>query len=233
MRSLIAAISVTVFWPFVALAATADKAEPAKTLVTPLTFVKEYIREIGELNKITTEMHEKAPKKEPELFSHFVYYSEKIQQALGTDINLLAEMRLRGEQDDLPFQLAKLYLIKGETQSELSTISSEMIVPHEPNKELIEQVKRMPKLRAKNDMVDETIAKTMTPLVFFTLVDPNGDGQGHTSKLLITTAERDDLLRQLRVEFGTKLDDKAGQVLYDAIKTHKGSDEFLPTTDKR
>jgi hypothetical protein len=233
-----------IFWGLLAVADD-NQPEPKRQIVTPFTFVSEYIREIGELNRITTEMGENIPKEQNEIFTHLIYYSEKIQLALATDINMLSKMRLGEDpKSDIPELLEGVLKKKAGFQVDFSSIASEALGADYSNPEVVDQIRidaqRMPKLRAQNDNLDEMIYKEVTVLVFDTLVDPNGDGRGGTSKLLITKEERDGLLAQLRHEFGDKLDGKgfspwflsSGQVLYAAIKEHKGSDEFPLGTDK-
>jgi|GEM_PF-5311018 len=217
---------------------------PDAKVVAPMEFAKEYIREIGELNRLTDKARENTTAKPPEVFTNFIYHSERIQRALGADINLLVRMKLSGELSDLPSMLSQLYVRKGETLSSISAISEDMISmnPQDPAslKQGTENLKLMPKLRAQNDQVDEDIAKIVNPMVFLSLVDPKGDEKGGTSKLVITLKQRKELVELLKMEFGKKLDDKgeahwylfAGQVFYDALNTHLGFDEISVTPKK-
>lgn len=45
----------------------------------------------------------------------------------------------------------------------------------------------------------------LNALVFATLIDQTSDKAGHMSRLMNTREERQDLLRQLNTEFGSKL----------------------------
>jgi hypothetical protein len=65
----------------------------------------------------------------------------------------------------------------------------------------------MPKARAKLDYIDKTLFEA-TPVIFTTLIDMRPDSQGHASHLLITKAEREDLIKTIDTDFGPKLDDK-------------------------
>jgi len=217
---------------------------PDAKVVAPMEFAKEYIREIGELNRLTDEARNDTTNKSPEVFTNFIYHSERIQHVLGTDINLLASMKLNGQLTDLPSILSQSYIRKGETMSSLSAISEDMISmsAQDPNslKQVQDNLKLMPKLRAQNDQVDEDIAKKVNILVFLSLVDPNGDGKGGTSKLVITRKDRIELIEQLKTEFGKKLEDKkdphwylfAGQMFYEALNTHLGFDEISAAPKK-
>jgi hypothetical protein len=65
----------------------------------------------------------------------------------------------------------------------------------------------LPKLRAFLENDDQTLFQA-TPLVFGMLIDERPDSKNHASHLLITKAERSELLRSLDAAFGQKLDDK-------------------------
>jgi hypothetical protein len=50
-------------------------------------------------------------------------------------------------------------------------------------------------------------------MIFSTLIDEKPDKNGHMSRLSITRAERDALVRSLEMSFGTKLDQTNQNVL--------------------
>jgi hypothetical protein len=65
----------------------------------------------------------------------------------------------------------------------------------------------IPELRAKLDDIDDSILKA-TPAVFMTLLDSRPDSQNHLSHLVITRAERAELLDHINSSFGDKLNQK-------------------------
>ncbi len=92
-----------------------------------------------------------------------------------------------------------------------------------------------PKITAGLEYIDRSLLQA-TPLIFATLIDNKPDKQGHMSRLSITRAERDKLVRDLQLGFGKKLDQdnqnlivSSASVLRDylAKKGYKCSDEPL------
>ena len=62
-----------------------------------------------------------------------------------------------------------------------------------------------PKLTATLESIDRALLQA-TPLIFATLIDEKPDKDGHVSRLTITRAQRDGLVRSLQISFGKKLD---------------------------
>lgn len=76
------------------------------------------------------------------------------------------------------------------------------------------------KIRAELDEIDHTVFQT-APLVFATLMDMKEDSKHHTSHLIITKAEREDLISSLNINFGPKLDEKDQNYMVGAASTLK------------
>jgi hypothetical protein len=99
-------------------------------------------------------------------------------------------------------------------------------------------VTEAPKLTAKNEHIDRTLFQAAS-LVFGMLIDTKPDKDGHASRLVITRAERVDLLKSLQAGFGKKMDKKgdqgyfvaSGTVLRDLLSKqgYRCADELLLT----
>src|ERR1700680_4298263 len=63
----------------------------------------------------------------------------------------------------------------------------------------------MPQIRAELDYTDKTLFEAM-PLVFATLIDMKADSKNRANHLIITKVEREKLIADLNMAFGTKLD---------------------------
>jgi hypothetical protein len=92
-----------------------------------------------------------------------------------------------------------------------------------------------PKLTATLEFIDRSLFQT-TPLIFAMLIADNPDSQGHMSRLRITRAERDHLVKILQIDFGEKMNQKnqnyivsSASVMRDYLtkKGYKCSDEPL------
>ena len=66
----------------------------------------------------------------------------------------------------------------------------------------------MPKITATLDYIGKTILNA-SPLIFSTLIDgDHPDKENHVNRLLISTIERKQLLDEIKLQFGSKLESK-------------------------
>ena len=79
-------------------------------------------------------------------------------------------------------------------------------------------VTEAPKVTAMNEHIDRTLFQAAS-LVFGMLIDSKPDKDGHASRLVITRAERVDLLKSLQAGFGQKMDKKGDQGYFVASGT--------------
>jgi hypothetical protein len=176
-----------------------------------LAFVNEYIRELSEqeaMRKETvSEMHEPG---EGTLMP-MIHYATEMRIALSVDINTMTGMHLTGMFKSLPKQIAQYlnfkYKILSEMQKIASTTVEATINGRKPGIDYGKMVAAMPKLRAQLESVDESFT-TISALVFATLGDQKPDKRNHLSHLIITKRQRNDLLRELRADFGIELRQK-------------------------
>jgi hypothetical protein len=90
---------------------------------------------------------------------------------------------------------------------------------------------KMPELRADLENLDKTLLETGV-LVFSTLISDQPDKQGNTSHLVISCAEKQRLLDQIKADFGANLDRKdassgvtQAQLLRDKLVEFKCAEE--------
>jgi hypothetical protein len=207
-----------------------------------LDFVTEYIREISAQENIRANAEKEIANvstqggQSTELRSG-IHASTLMQIELRSDIQMLSGMHL-----DLDPSLNKLIpsLIKAweekvRLHQRMIDISSAFVaagnIP-KPGVHYRQMVAEMPKLRAYLESIDQTVMKG-TPLVFLVLVDPRPDSKNQLSHLLITKAERAELLRSLTSAFGEKLEEKdagyasaVGLKIFLSSKNYKCADEL-------
>jgi hypothetical protein len=214
--------------------AAAQKAEKPETPETPhLAFVTEYIRELAAMEDIRAagEKDLKNGKKD-EVFSTAVYTSTRMQLELRADVKMLSDMHLKDPFDFLIPTITAFYEQKIQLHQRLIDIGSPFLAGPKPGADYGKLAAEMPKIRATLDDIDHTLFQA-APSIFATLIDPKPDSKNHVSHLIVTKAERKELIEALDLHFGAKLDQKdqnytvgAASVLKEYfLKGFKCSDE--------
>lgn len=195
-------------------AAVAGSSFAVETPETPhLAFVKEYVRELVDLERVRESMEKEAAQtKDPnEKLTAFLHGSTLMQLELQTHTAALKEMRLNGEFKELIPRLVDFYTTKSGLYGRFADNTSALLagsLQPEAGVYYGKLATDLPKLRAQIEYINETLFTDMTPLVFMTLIDMKPDSQNHCSHLTITKAERDELVRTLTDNFGAKLNAK-------------------------
>jgi hypothetical protein len=209
-----------------ALAVSTRSAPAAET--SHLQFVQEYIRELGEMERLRAAAQVEMKQTDTNVrIASGIHYSTRVQLALKADIAILSGMHL-----DPPIyentiqQLATLYGEKIDVNERMIQNETTFLSGPQPGVDYGALGAEMPKLRAQLESIDETFM-TVGVLAFAMLIDVKEDKEGHTSHLIITRAERQQLLEQLHSAFGAKLQLKepgyivgAAGVVSDGL--HKG-----------
>ena len=174
-----------------------------------LVFVTEYIRELAALDRLRTSS-EKNLKQDTtdEVFSNVIYDCTRMQYELKTRINMLKDMHLNPPFEKLIPTLTNSYTDEVESFQKLIGFSSAMIGGPKPGVDYAKITAETPKVRARLEYIDHGLFETVTPVVFLTLVDRKADSHNQASHLIITRAERAQLLDEINTDFGSKLDQK-------------------------
>ena len=133
-----------------------------------------------------------------------IHGSSAIQLKLQEQINELGSIDIPKPSDDVIPLIIKFYARKYEIHDAIVEDTTQMIGGPKPGVDYGPIVARIPKLRATLESIDESLFK-LTPLVFGTIVDHRPNVNGKLSRLIITTAERDKLVRDIDQGFGPKL----------------------------
>jgi hypothetical protein len=172
-----------------------------------LVFVTEYVRELAALENIR-ESGEKELKEDPNsAFSNMIHSSTLIQLELGSQIEMLREMRLKAPHDQLIPIITGFYERKIGLWKRMAEIGSAFIGGPRPGVDYSKLGAEMPEIRGKMDFIDHALFEA-APSVFATLIDLKEDSKGHASHLIITKEERAKLVDAINTDFGTKLDTK-------------------------
>jgi hypothetical protein len=173
---------------------------------TALKFLNEYVRELSAFNdiRVASEKELKNSSDNGHILD-MLNSSEKFQLELNTAIVGLKNFRFSdGRFDQLIPQIISFYRMKIELWRQISDIGSQFVAPKE-GVDYGKLLAEMPKLRARLDYIDKTLFES-APLVFYTLVEFTQKDQSKPAHLLITKAERNNLVSTLREDFGSNLD---------------------------
>lgn len=206
----------------------------ASTVVveTPhLQFVAEYLRELAEVETLRQ-------RAEDDLAAHGPDLADCIRNMTSLNLALLAHtasmrgMKLHAPFETLPANIGAFDENKASIYEQYGDACSNMIAGPRPGVDYQALAGKMPKLTAQLDYIDHALMEA-SPLVFATLIDLREDAAGHANHLIITNAERQQIIDRIESDFGTKLQKpNANYIVSSAIiietylkKDFKGADE--------
>ena len=216
---------------YLALQTTAAMAAPAAPLPAAphIEFVREYIRELGEFERLRAQTERAAREPNANLMFELVSYSTRLQLALRADIAALQTIDLPAPHGVLLRNIINSHHMRLRVHGRIKEISTAMLIGPQQGVDLPAMAAEMPNLRSMLDDIDDLFLDTSL-LAFTTLLDPAPDAGGQVSRLRITNAERADLLHRLQAEFGNTLDIKSAHTLTNAagvLRDYLGKD-FTP-----
>ena len=136
-----------------------------------------------------------------------IHSSTALQLELNTDISMLQGTQFAAPFDQLVPTIIGIYKKKIDFHQRLIDICTAMLGGPKPGVDYDQMVADMPKIRAFLDSLDETLLMA-SGMAWAILIDQRPNSKNHLSHLIITKAERTELLRYLDAGFGQKLDDK-------------------------
>jgi hypothetical protein len=177
--------------------------------------VGEFIRSLGSIHNAmlrgSKELKEDSSSSDPPLamMATMIRSSTRITLELNTSINVLKSISLAAPFDKLLPNTIKCYEQKLELYGEMASIAK-TLVSGTPQKgvDYSKQAGRMPEITASLEFLDQTIFKSITPIMFMLLIDQKPDSLGQLSRLVITKAEKMMLIDRIDNAFGDSLKDK-------------------------
>jgi hypothetical protein len=171
-----------------------------------LAFVTEYVRELDETEAIREQGEKEAKGGKPEeVFTNSIHNSTLVQLELRSQIRVLKSMRLNAPFETLLSLIIRFYEEKISLHDQMIALSTAFMSGPAPGVDYGALAAKMPKIRAELEYADRSLFES-TPLIFATLIDTKADSKNHASHLVITKAERAELLSKLASGFGAKLD---------------------------
>lgn len=107
----------------------------------------------------------------------------------------------------LPHQIAEIYRLRQAFMRKITGICTAFAEGPKAGVDYKTLAAQMPKLRASIEDLDQTLMVSGV-LAFSTLISDREDSQGHASHLIIGCLQKQELLNQLKRDFGAKLDKK-------------------------
>jgi hypothetical protein len=105
----------------------------------------------------------------------------------------------------VPDAIAGFYDQKTKVHSQFIAMATAFATGPKPGVDYSALAADAPKLTATLEYLDRSLFQA-TPLIFGMLIADKPDSQGHMSRLRITRAERDGLVRSLQIDFDGKMD---------------------------
>lgn len=173
-----------------------------------LDFVSEYARELA-ANEGYRALGEKelaeSTNGSTEHFQTMIRASTRTVLELSTQVRMMQGMHLSGQLEQLPGMVASVYQEKIRVHQRLIQIASHFAAGPQPDIDYGGLVAEAPTLTAKLEYIDRTLFEA-TPAIFGALIDETPDANGHMSRLIVTKAQKDELIKKLERGFGEKLD---------------------------
>jgi hypothetical protein len=164
---------------------------------SPFVFVSEYVRELGANEAARAAGERELAEKGANQFATAIRSSTRITLELRAQVAVLNAMKLDGELAELPDNIAEFYRMKIAEHARLIEISEAILAGPKPGVDYGKLASEAPKLTAELEFIDQSLFKA-TPLIFAALIRNTPDKNGHMSRLVITTSERDRLLQNLK-----------------------------------
>jgi hypothetical protein len=178
----------------------------AQTPETPhLDFVKLYVGQLEAIENIRdAAAKELQTDPDRQRVADCVHTMTEYQLELSTQISAMQGVHLNKRLDWLPGQLVDLNKEKSDIYTQYGDACATMMAGPKPNVDYGKIAASLPKFRAQVEFLDQGIFKT-APAVFLTLIEQTRtNSHNGLDHLIVTKAERDDLVQQIKLAFGDK-----------------------------
>ena len=220
----------TALWWFALLCLLATSAAPAAE--TPaLQFVTEYIKDFGAIEHIRLVQERELRASQQPTLATCIQSGNQYRSEIARQVARMRRIAGPPSWRDLPARLAGLYDRKLALYTEIIRVCTALGTGGHANISSLEVMTTVSQYDAKIDAIDKSLFQTSTD-AFNTLLAATPDRRGKQRRLAITVAEKQALLRQIQLEFGTELDDdqqtyltNAATVIRDFLRSHAAADE--------
>jgi len=197
----------------------------------PLQFVTEYIQDFGAIEHIRVAEERELQAPHQSMVATCIHSGNQYRSELTGQVARMRRVVGSASWRNLPGRLVDLYERKLALYTEIVKVCTALGAGAHPNVESMQVMAAIAQYNAKVDAIDESLFKTSTD-TFNTLLGTTRDRRGKLPHLSITGKEKQRLLRQIQLEFGTELDDdqqtylvNAATVIRDFLRSHAAADE--------
>ncbi len=207
MRRLLLWVALTAFLTDAALADDAH------------AFASTYIQRIGAI-ELMREQAQAEPAPGVDKTVECIRNSERMRLELIATATTLSKFTLRDVYKDIPENMADIFVQKADIWGRLGELCSKFVAGPVDGINHQQFAAEMPKLNAQLEYVDRTLFNA-TPLVFAVLIDERPNANNELDHLLITKAERNELLRSITLLFIKSIDNKEMNYVVASARTLK------------
>jgi hypothetical protein len=192
---------------------------------SPFDFAREYIREIVTNERMRALAEKDVTEPNADKMMASIRASTRITLELRSQISVLQRLALSEPKfERLPGMIVQIYEQKIEVNDQIIALSKTFekasVSGPAPDVDYGALAADAPKLTARNEYIDRMMFEGPTKLIFLMLIDDSKpDKNGHLSRLVITRAQRDQLIASLQSGFGKKMDKKGDQGYFVASGT--------------
>jgi hypothetical protein len=197
----------------------------------PLQFVAEYLREFSAIEHIRVAEERELQAPHQSMLATCIDSGNRYRLEITQQMARMRGMRVPPPSQTLPGRLVELYGHKLSLYNEVVSECTALKEGANANVSSLEVMAAVSRYNAKVDAIDHSLFATSTQ-AFSTLLNTTPGSRTTPRRLGITLAEKQALLRQLKLQFGAELDDdqqtylvNAATVIRDALRAHKAADE--------
>lgn len=170
--------------------------------------ISEYVRELGAVEAVRSQAeNEIKGHSTTQLMADGIRTNTRMVLVLSTSVSMLKGMKLNKPFEDLLPNISKFYLNEIEIYNGMTKIESTFLAGPQKGVNYGRLAALMPQLNAKLEYINKALFNA-TPLIFAILIDKRPDKNNHVSHLLITRAQRKQLIETIDHTFGKKLTQK-------------------------
>src|SRR3954471_11783586 len=185
----------------------------------PMRFVNEYIRELSKVVEVRADAARRGSTDETGRIADCVRNGTRLQFELGENVRMMRTIKLRNQHKKSPEVLAKIWEQELAVYKKLTSMCAIFMGGSNLGVDYSAIKAEAPKLAASIDDLDKTLFES-SPLVCAALVSDIGRSQRHSSALILTRKERDEMVAMLNSSF-PEIDEKNPGYLTSGAKVIK------------
>ena len=174
---------------------------PSQSFADPrLDFVKAYVRVTRAIEDVRGRAQSELKDKANNQFVDCVRNATLFQLELRAGVAQMNSIKLSGSVGGTPQLVAQFYEQMIDLYGQMGDICGAMVAGPQPGVNYGQLAAEMPKITAGLEYLDSGLFKA-SPLFFGVLISETPDKEGHASHLIITKAERDELVQSIDRSF--------------------------------